>query len=398
MAIDNIIEEFVDVLKTGSAQPNRTYSAVVSRVDHEGTVWVRIAGSDKETPTASAATTVSKGDLVTVEWRNNKLYIAGNYTDPSAGTSRVVYVERFINVVGEKADKASADASTAQETATVAQGTASVAKETAEAILIYDHAYSYENGTFTFTAYLYQGGIDVKTKYRPEQFTWFYKTEDGQQSIPLANNLIDGTYENYGYTITISDSTPVTIADFGYGGHVIGHFVTDEEAQLLTESGDSLTDVEDVPYTVRASGEAVRVSNLTVATSLFSTDKLMIVGSEDEHLVSVQTLQDYLNANLDKQVLFNTEAGWSAQTSLVSKANTIYVYTDHSVDPQGNNVAGIKVGDGSAYVVDLPFIDAIVTEHMADTTLHITDTERTFWNNKVRCYYAGTEQLVFTTA
>ena len=124
----------------------------------------------------------------------------------------------------------------------------------------------------------------------------------------------------------------------------------------------------------------------------------MVVGGEDEHLVTVQTLQNYLNANLDKQVLFNTTAGWNSQTTLVSELNTLYVYTDHQTDNQGNSVAGIKAGDGNAYVVDLPFTDAIATEHIADTTMHITNAERTAWNNKVRCYYAGTENLIFTTA
>jgi hypothetical protein len=184
----------------------------------------------------------------------------------------------------------------------------------------------------------------------------------------------------------------------GYGGHVIGRYTTSQDSELLTENDDLLTDSNDNPITARtSSGESVRVSDLTVATTIYSTEKLMVVGLGEEHLVSFATLQDYLNANLDKQVLFDTTSHWNAQTTLVSDANTLYVYTDHQTDSNNNPVAGIKAGDGSAYVVDLPFTDAVATEHIADTTVHITSAERNYWNNKVRCYYTGVENLVFTT-
>ena len=53
-------------------------------------------------------------------------------------------------------------------------------------------------------------------------------------------------------------------------------------------------------------------------------------------------------------------------------------------------VPGIKIGDGSAYVVDLPFVN-------------ITSEQVNFWNNKVNCYLeteltdeGNNETLVFT--
>ena len=122
-----------------------------------------------------------------------------------------------------------------------------------------------------------------------------------------------------------------------------------------------------------------------------------MVGASDEHLVTMQTLEQYLNANLTKQVRFDTTANWNAQTTLVSEANTIYIYTDHGTSSEGYDIAGIKVGDGLAYVVDLPFIDEAVTEHIADSNIHVTPAEKAFWNNKVRCYFTGEEQLIFTT-
>lgn len=257
----------------------------------------------------------------------------------------------------------------------------------ADNTFIYDHEYTVSNGVASFTAYLYKGGVDVKTDFSSSQFTWFYKTEDSQTMTSL------GT----GYTCTVN------IANMGYGGHVIGRFVEANDSPLLTEDDDILTDSNDIQLSARTStGSTVRVSDLTLVTTLYPTDKLMVIGSGQENLISVATLQEYLNANLEKQVLFNTTAGWNAQTSLISEENTIYIYTDYDHDSDNNDVAGIKVGDGLAYVVDLPFTDSVIHErlndHVSDSTIHVTSTERTFWNNKVRCYYAGTENLVFTTS
>ena len=98
------------------------------------------------------------------------------------------------------------------------------------------------------------------------------------------------------------------------------------------------------------------------------------------------------------KIYYDTTAGWSAQTTLMSEENALYIYTDYQTE--GNDtLAGIKVGDGLAYVVDLPFIDKLIQMHMADTDIHITAAEREFWNNKVRAYYSLTQSdtLVLTT-
>ena len=99
------------------------------------------------------------------------------------------------------------------------------------------------------------------------------------------------------------------------------------------------------------------------------------------------------------EVYFNTTAGWAAQGSLVSEANTLYIYTDYQQDSEGNDIPGIKIGDGNAYLVDKPFLDTVYYEHVNDTDIHITAEEREFWNNKVRCYYSPTndETVIFTT-
>lgn len=98
------------------------------------------------------------------------------------------------------------------------------------------------------------------------------------------------------------------------------------------------------------------------------------------------------------KVYYATKAEWDSQPSLVGQTNTMYVYTDY-MNYDGQYVAGIKVGDGSAYLIDAPFLDEVYMDHINNSEIHITGAERAFWNNKVRCYMdlSDDEQIVFTT-
>lgn len=129
----NILDDFIGAVKQDSEQTNNVFSAVVSRTDDEGTVWVRVAGSDNETPTQSTSSEVKRGDTVNVEWRNNKLYIVGNSSNPAAGVIRVDAVERAAQVANQAASSAVADAATARQAAESVQGIAQQAQTDADA-------------------------------------------------------------------------------------------------------------------------------------------------------------------------------------------------------------------------------------------------------------------------
>lgn len=257
--------------------------------------------------------------------------------------------------------------------------------------LIYDHTYEYERDNqnkpiaANFTAFLYRGGVDVKTSFSPSEFTWALKYED-----KTTGDVVE-VQKGSGYTCRI------LLSECGFGAEVIGKFSPANDANALDVNRAQLLTADSDPISVRASGDSVRVRDLSVTTTIYPTDKIMVVGAEDEHLVTMQTLQNYLNANLDKQILFGTTAEWNAQSQLQSEAGKVYVYTDHRIDSQGNRIAGIKMGDGNAYLIDLPFQDEAIYEHIEDSTIHITAAERAFWNNKVRCYYSSGDNLIFTT-
>lgn len=120
----NGIEELVSVLQIDPAEPSKTYRAEVSSIDNKGRVWVYLEGSAMETPTTMSSAEVEVGDNVNVEWRNNKLYIAGNVSNPSAGSIRVRAVEQATQIANQAAQSAVADAGIARTAAEQAQATA----------------------------------------------------------------------------------------------------------------------------------------------------------------------------------------------------------------------------------------------------------------------------------
>lgn len=102
----------------------------------------------------------------------------------------------------------------------------------------------------------------------------------------------------------------------------------------------------------------------------------------------------------DCRVLYATTATWNSQPQLVSARGYVYIYSDYKQNDQNQNIAGMKVGDGNAYLIDMPFTDELLYDHLADNVAHITQQEREFWNNKVRCFIDSEvhdDTLIFTT-
>ena len=156
-----------------------------------------------------------------------------------------------------------------------------------EGALTYDHEYKLNSDKTiaTFTAHVYRGGVDVTDKFEDEQFTWYYKTEDNIDPQPInrsANN------DNYGKTMT------VLIADMGYGGEIVGKFSTISTRRLLRSNGDTFTDTNGRKLLAKstASGDEVRVRDLTYTTTLYSTDGILVVQSEEERLATIASLAD----------------------------------------------------------------------------------------------------------
>lgn len=132
MAIDaSNIWQLTDALSSKPDNKTNTRLATVSRIDDEGHVWVSIPGGETETPTETTDVEVARGDTVTVEWRNNKLYVLGNSTQPATSSRNVA---TMLQPIEETANGAAAGVGKAVDAAAAAKQAAQEAAEIAEAV------------------------------------------------------------------------------------------------------------------------------------------------------------------------------------------------------------------------------------------------------------------------
>ena len=158
-------------------------------------------------------------------------------------------------------------------------------------------------------------------------------------------------------------------------------------------------------------------------TFLLATDKKQLYVDIDDERIRINPPADWNESDSEKpsyiankpttvdgygitngaKIYYNTVAGWNANPSLKSEHNAFYIYTDAVHTHQGyeDDVVkpNVKVGDGMAFVIDLPFLGSDFIDHINDTTVHITEAERLFWNEKCRVDTTdiANEHVIFTT-
>lgn len=96
------------------------------------------------------------------------------------------------------------------------------------------------------------------------------------------------------------------------------------------------------------------------------------------------------------KLTIDTSANWANKPSYIPTRGEIVVYSDRQVIDDVL-YPGIKIGDGNAYVADLPFVgDDIATSiidtlnsHIENQAVHIIPEEREYWNNKLDCEIDG---------
>ena len=90
-----------------------------------------------------------------------------------------------------------------------------------------------------------------------------------------------------------------------------------------------------------------------------------------------------------KSILIDTTSNWNSQINFIPKRGDLIFYADKTINSDGINIPGLKIGDGLAYCIDLPFIgddiSASLESHITNDMIHITTADRTKWNNKINC-------------
>lgn len=111
--------------------------------------------------------------------------------------------------------------------------------------------------------------------------------------------------------------------------------------------------------------------------------------------LDLQGLQRFYNIisgriNQKLTVVAMTKQQWESENRQTSQNGVLYVTTDYKTvtkDGTTYNIPAFKLGDGNAYVVDLPYAtvdEETFLSHVNDKVIHITQAEREFWNNKNR--------------
>lgn len=175
-----------------------------------------------------------------------------------------------------------------------------------------------------------------------------------------------------------------------------------DEPDIIQKLSVDFNVVNDMSIDFNAAPQPIRVglsSNEPVNAEFSSGETVNAEFSSNVQPIDAQFGTVYVVGG-DCRVLYATTETWNSQPQLVSARGYIYIYSDYKQNGQGQNIPGFKVGDGNAFLIDLPFSDTQLQNHLLDTVSHITQQEREFWNNKVRCYIdteAQTDNLVFTT-
>lgn len=153
-----------------------------------------------------------------------------------------------------------------------------------------------------------------------------------------------------------------------------------EQSELIPDLGTVVVYVD--KYSYEKDGETIYVPGIKIADG-------------NAYLIDLPFVTDHIE-NSCLVYSADTVSGWSNNTAYIPKKNEIIIYTDkYSYEKDGEmiHVPGIKMGDGMSYAADLPFaLDAIddrLEKHIADDIRHITNEERTFWNNKLNCIVDG---------
>lgn len=120
------------------------------------------------------------------------------------------------------------------------------------------------------------------------------------------------------------------------------------------------------------------IENITL--SIQSTSALNMNAQVDTNL----SLNMFARSISATGILYNTTAFWNSRKTLISQKGCIYVYSDY-YSQSDQVIPALKVGDGAAYLIDLPFIDdgliLKMKSHIENQNIHVSTEDRTKWDN-----------------
>lgn len=280
--------KLAEVLGGGGEERAKTHRATVSRVDADGTVWVRMLGADADTPVSASAVTVQDGDVVAVTIENGRATLDANVSSPVTSTAYVEEVRAGL----------AGDVSAANQRITHVEGdivTAIHGVAELETLIR-----EYEDGVLVCREGNTIGAlVNADGSFDVVAVTW---DEDG---VPTAGEALSSFGEGTVafYDGTGSDAENI-MARFGAGGAQVGK--DSEPHMLLDSNGMTLLDGE---------GESSRN-----VTAVFGDGGMRVGHNDSPKLVAGWALRysngpdKYIDVDLGTHVSGNTKpAGMSSQ-------------------------------------------------------------------------------------
>lgn len=264
-------------------------------------------------------------------------------------------------------------------------------------------------------------GLPVTYYWDAPDQTWVKMSDSTGGGIPevtgtpskpiIISNLEDGLYRVIG-VYKISSGSPTIVTTIDHIAFTSG--IDPKVIKLITETtvidyqvtGGTISLVNQYAYEdyVDDKVDALErqiseiISELSASGIAYVPPQSGVTSGSDNVQDAIDALNDAISGG-DKEVFYGTTSYWNEHPQFVPIKGCVYVYSDHTQDDQGNYIPGIKIGDGTSYLIDMPFIDEKSAEHIADTLIHVSANDRDAWDNKVRCFIDPTnlENLVFTT-
>ena len=240
--------------------------ATVVRVEGH-TAWVHFEGGVSETPVDMTINCVA-GDVVQVRRYGGRAWLVGNHTVPPTGDVEAIAAriaakaaQGAADAAREKADEAGVAASKAQESADSAGDAASEAGERLNGVISVDCVYSQTDTAYTFTGYVFRGGVDVTEQLLaedPSKFGWTRKTEDGEETIAKGVR-----------SVTVGKAT------LGYGGTVTFSYDEAQGSSLLTTESEAVLSTGGEQLVAAASSASVRLDQLPAGTVTDGVDVML---------------------------------------------------------------------------------------------------------------------------
>lgn len=214
-----------------------------------------------------------------------------------------------------------------------------------------------------------------------QQFDIYY---DGE----LYNSILTG------YSIKIDNQGEASVIDLVFGK--VRYSLENVIYKLQKDNSANSVSSDDVPT---KTSDLVNDSGFITEDYHDDTKQDELVSSVNIKTINGQSILGSGNIVINNNsILIDTTANWNARRDYVAGKGVIVVYSDGATGTDGKKIPKMKVGDGDAYVVDLPFVSQDIYDalnaHITNSEVHITAQERTFWNNKVTADVTGNNLIL----